>query len=93
MARRNKPPRPNSAPLSSGSVRGREEQADGTWLVSTRPGGQGDRDYICPICSGRVAPQTAHLVVWPESGTVADRRHVHTACWRRRAGQRDPVRW
>ncbi len=93
MGRRNRRADGSGRPLSTGSVRCREEHADGGWLVATRPARHDGTHYTCPICGNRLAGSQAHLVVWPEDGSVADRRHVHRTCWQRRATQRDPVRW
>ena len=93
MARRNRRIPDPQRPLSTGSTRRRERQADGEWVVATWVGRELEQSYICPVCGNRLAATTPHLVVWPEAGTVDDRRHVHTGCWRRRAAQRDPKRW
>lgn len=93
MARRNRRGPQQVLPLSAGTVRSREEHADGPWIVATHPGRADERRYTCPICGGPIAAAAAHVVVWPESASSADRRHVHTNCWRRRASQRNPVRW
>jgi hypothetical protein len=93
VARRNRPERPEPKPLSAGTVRQTQEQADGQWVVSTWTARPGGRMYVCPICDGGLAAATAHLVVWPADRGSDERRHVHTACWRRRGTQRHPGRW
>ena len=63
----------------------------------TGPGGEsytvrqvrgGEKAYRCPGCNQLVPPGTPHVVAWPDEpllgGGLEDRRHWHTACWRRR---------
>jgi hypothetical protein len=74
--------------LTRGWERG-ETGIDGReWRVRTVAGG--DRSYRCPGCQQAIGPGTPHVVAWPadhlfgnEAG-LDDRRHWHTACWRRR---------
>jgi len=48
--------------------------------------------YLCPGCSHDIPAGQPHVVVWPEQsvagavlgGEHEERRHWHTACWRRR---------
>lgn len=67
-----------------------EQRGDGRWIVRTVPGSTATKTYRCPACQAAIPPGTAHIVAWPDTpalGTVAavdDRRHWHTACWRRR---------
>lgn len=48
------------------------------------------KEYRCPGCHRTVAAGTAHLLVWPvekallSAEAIDERRHWHTACWRRR---------
>ena len=53
------------------------------------------KTYRCPGCDHEIRPGTPHLVVWPadETGSVADRRHWHRACWEARARRRPHRRW
>jgi 4'-phosphopantetheinyl transferase EntD len=68
--------------------RGRE------WTVQPISAMQALKEYRCPGCDQVIAAGTGHVVTWPagEHGSVADRRHWHTACWshrlRRRPGGR-----
>lgn len=60
------------------------------WVVRSVPGAAASKRYRCPGCAREIAPGVAHLVAWPAEpgllgGTVDERRHWHTACWRRRA--------
>ncbi|GAA4532851.1 hypothetical protein [Amycolatopsis samaneae] len=72
-----------------------ESGADGDWLVRTVPGAQATKVYRCPGCDHEIRPGTPHVVVWPadETGSVADRRHWHRACWDARARRRPHRRW
>jgi hypothetical protein len=69
-----------------------EVKADRRWIVRDMSGAQATKEYRCPGCGALIAPGTAHLVVWPSSPSlgsdraVDDRRHWHTACWRRHRG-------
>ncbi|WP_324649801.1 hypothetical protein [Georgenia sp. H159] len=64
--------------------------------TETGPGGEpytvravrgGDKDYRCPGCHQLVPAGTAHVVAWPTQPILGagleERRHWHTACWRR----------
>lgn len=57
------------------------------------------KTYRCPGCDHEIRPATAHVVVWPASGSVhasggvEDRRHWHTACWANRATRQPTRRW
>jgi hypothetical protein len=70
-----------------------ESGQDGDWLVRTVPGAHATKTYRCPGCDHEIRPGTPHVVVWPadETGSVADRRHWHRACWDAR-GRRRPTR-
>jgi len=60
------------------------------WVVRSVSGAAATKPYRCPGCLQVIAPAVPHLVVWPAEtgllgeGGVADRRHWHTPCWRRR---------
>ena len=90
---RREPPRPLSGALG---VQRTESGADGDWIVRPVTATQTTKTYRCPGCDHEIRPGTAHVVAWPadELGTVADRRHWHTACWSAR-GRRGPTprRW
>jgi len=50
---------------------------------------QATKAYVCPGCSGQIAPGTGHVVVVPEFAPDL-RRHWHRGCWhqeRRRLGE------
>lgn len=70
-----------------------EERADGRWIVRTISGANAVKAYRCPGCSQPIPPGTPHVVAWPAepglagAGTVEERRHWHTGCWRS-AGRR-----
>ncbi|MDN5763088.1 MAG: hypothetical protein L0H41_12325 [Microlunatus sp.] len=77
-------------PLGSGHARA-EQRSDGRWVVRSVAGAAATKSYRCPGCSQSIRPGTPHLVVWPAEPTsllsespVAERRHWHTGCWRRR---------
>lgn len=56
------------------------------WRVRTITSVGAAKQYRCPGCDHEIAQGVAHLVVWPaEYGSLDDRRHWHTACWRARA--------
>jgi hypothetical protein len=40
--------------------------------------------YRCPGCQGDIQPGTAHIVAWNMDYSADERRHWHTACWKRR---------
>lgn len=54
------------------------------------PGSSAAKDYRCPGCQQLIPASTGHLVTWPagEYGSVTDRRHWHTGCWRARTRRR-----
>ncbi|MDR1768491.1 MAG: hypothetical protein LBR32_08710 [Propionibacteriaceae bacterium] len=87
------PKRPSKhlrTPRPLGNFARTETKADGQWLVNSVPEGHSHKTYRCPGCDHEVPPGAAHLVVWPvepgvgSSSAVAERRHWHTSCWRRR---------
>ena len=67
-----------------------ESAPDGEWLVRAVPGAAALKPYRCPGCDQLIPPGTAHVVAWPvqkallSAEAVDERRHWHTACWRRR---------
>ena len=65
---------------------------DGQWLVRTITADGATKTYRCPGCDHEITPGTPHVVAWPadERGSVTDRRHWHTGCWRAR-GRIAPV--
>ena len=81
-----RPPRPLLAGHATAATK-----ADGRWVVRSVPGSAAVKTYRCPGCNQPVPPGTAHVVVWPaepvftEPSPVAERRHWHTSCWRRRS--------
>ncbi len=56
------------------------------WLVRRLSGASSTRSYRCPGCHHEITPGTPHVVVWPDDalGSLDDRRHWHSACWRAR---------
>ncbi len=46
-----------------------------------------EKEYRCPGCNQLIAAGTPHVVAWPNEpflgGGLEERRHWHTACWRR----------
>jgi hypothetical protein len=46
------------------------------------PGYAAVKTYRCPWCNQEIPPGRPHVVAWPAGGPQ-DRRHWHTACWRR----------
>ncbi len=62
-----------------------QEWPDGEWVVRQVPGSAAAKEYRCPGCDQEIRAGTAHVVVWPaETPGLAERRHWHNACWRRR---------
>lgn len=68
-----------------------ESGADGDWLVRDVAGQRATKTYRCPGCDHEIRPGVAHIVAWPAdaAGSVEQRRHWHTGCWRAR-GRRGP---
>ena len=54
-------------------------------------GSAATKAYRCPGCDHLIRPATPHVVVWPvvpsmfSQDGLEERRHWHTACWRRRS--------
>lgn len=57
---------------------------------TVRPVRGSEKSYRCPGCDQLIAPGAAHVVAWSEEhlfgaqAGLAERRHWHTSCWRRR---------
>jgi hypothetical protein len=60
-------------------------------MVRSITGSSSTKPYRCPGCDQEIRPATPHLVVWPAEGygSIEDRRHWHSACWKAR-GRRGP---
>jgi hypothetical protein len=78
-------------PLSPGLAAATETSVTGdSWVVRSVSGAAAQKIYRCPGCQQEIARGVPHLVVWPaEPGLITrsgveERRHWHTACWRRR---------
>lgn len=58
---------------------------DEEWVVQPVTGQAARKVYICPSCNQDIGIGTPHVVAWREGwgAGVEDRRHWHTACWRR----------
>ncbi|MFI6319885.1 ATP/GTP-binding protein [Nonomuraea sp. NPDC050556] len=81
-ARRKESTRPFGFPRGMDRV---EEATDGEWKVRMLTGSTSDKPYRCPGCEQQIRPGEPHIVAWPSwSGGDAERRHWHTACWRKR---------
>ena len=89
MARRMSKHRRPTRPLGFGHAATAGKQ-DGVWVVRTVPGAAATKTYRCPGCQQSIRPGVPHVVAWPQdpgllgSAPVEERRHWHTACWRRR---------
>lgn len=76
--------------LSRGVTRTETDRDGRAWTVRTVSGG--DKRYRCPGCHRDIEPGTAHVVAWRsdhlfgDDAGLAERRHWHTACWRRASG-------
>ncbi|RLV56838.1 hypothetical protein D9V41_03440 [Aeromicrobium phragmitis] len=66
------------------------EKRDGRWWVRSLTGSSSTKPYTCPGCLRPIPPATPHVVAWPElksllsDDAINERRHWHTACWRRK---------
>ncbi|HAM20839.1 MAG TPA: hypothetical protein DCQ04_00945 [Actinobacteria bacterium] len=76
-----------SSPTASLSVMSVGHDGD-DWVMQPVSGQAARKSYICPSCNQDIAAGTPHIVAWQEgwSSGVEDRRHWHTACWRRTHG-------
>ncbi len=55
---------------------------DETWQWRPVSGQAAVKSYRCPGCDHEVPVGQPHVVAWRDDA-VDDRRHWHTACWRR----------
>lgn len=85
MGRRNRrEPIPEPTEIKLGSFAKVENHADGQWKVQYLTGATSVKDYTCPGCNGVISMGTPHVVAWHDDASKDDRRHWHTACWKRR---------
>ncbi len=62
--------------------------------VASIPGARAFKTYRCPGCDHEIRSGTPHVAVWRvEDAKGGDRRHWHTACWRKRADRSPTRRW
>jgi RNA polymerase sigma-70 factor (ECF subfamily) len=55
------------------------------WIVRHVAGTSAEnKAYRCPGCDQVMSSDIAHVVAWPASNGVDDRRHWHTSCWKAR---------
>ncbi|HEV7207338.1 MAG TPA: hypothetical protein VGN54_01220 [Mycobacteriales bacterium] len=54
------------------------------WTSRPVTGRAATKAYRCPGCDHEIPVGQPHVVAWPLDA-VHDRRHWHTACWRRAA--------
>ncbi|TMR90648.1 ATP/GTP-binding protein [Nonomuraea basaltis] len=81
-ARRRESSRPFGFPTGLEKV---EEWPDGEWKVRMLNGASSSKDYRCPGCDHEIRSGQPHLVAWPNwRGGDEERRHWHSACWRKR---------
>lgn len=52
------------------------------WTAKAVPGYAATKAYRCPGCDHEIPLRQPHIVAWP-ADAIDDRRHWHTACWRR----------
>jgi hypothetical protein len=81
--------RPDPEPTPSGGRSPHEtieEHDDGDWVVRSITGSSSAKSYRCPGCDQEIRPATPHVVAYPteDFGSVEDRRHWHTPCWKAR---------
>lgn len=66
-----------------------ESTPRGDWTVQSIGAAGATKTYRCPGCLHDIPPGTAHVVAWANdsllgpAAALAERRHWHTACWRR----------
>jgi len=94
MGRRNRrESQPEPGEIRLGGMRRSETYADGDWFVQHITGAAATKTYRCPGCDMEITPGSPHIVAWPDylnggDSAVDERRHWHTACWKRRAPSR-----
>ena len=81
--RRDDVPSPVDIERARHGVEAVEQWPDGAWRVRA-VAGSADRTYRCPGCDQEIRGGIRHLVCWPADGSVDERRHWHTGCWRAR---------
>lgn len=89
---RGRPGRDAEREASSGGPRAQrvESHRGEDWAV--RPvAGTSAKSYRCPGCEQLIPPGRGHLVAWPLSGGVDERRHWHPGCWEARDRRRADV--
>ena len=89
--RREEQPEPKEIRL--GGMRRSESLADGDWIVTQVTGAATTKTYRCPGCDMEITPGSPHIVAWPDylsggDAAIEERRHWHTACWKRRTANR-----
>lgn len=83
-------------PLDLDRLRGmaRTEAGPGGFDFTVRQVRNENRVYLCPGCNHPIPAGVAHVVAWSNEhlfgsdAALAERRHWHTACWRRASGHR-----
>ena len=55
---------------------------DEHWTARPVSGQAASKVYRCPGCDHEIPAGQPHVVAWTDE-MVDDRRHWHTACWRR----------
>ena len=89
MGRRNRREQDQEPPeLKLGNFARTENHPDGEWKVTSLTGETSVKVYRCPGCQGEIQPGTALIVAWNVVYSAEDRRHWHTACWKRRTPRR-----
>lgn len=62
---------------------GSSQPGDGRqWQARPVTGMAARKAYRCPWCDHEILAGQPHVVVWADDA-VDERRHWHTACWRR----------
>jgi len=90
MSRRRVRPRGPRGTAGPSDVERVESRGDGDWVVRPVTGSAATKSYRCPGCDQWIAPATPHTVVWPveksmlSTSALDERRHWHTACWKRK---------
>lgn len=88
MGRRNRREEiPDLGEIKVSSYRRAETHTDGDWVVQSISGSTSVKEYRCPGCDMEIKPATPHIVAWPQED-VEQRRHWHTACWKKRSHRR-----
>jgi hypothetical protein len=83
---------PTSGPAPTGGREAQQQTREGTFMVRNVTGAAAVKVYRCPGCDHEIQVGVAHVVVWPTTAEVTERRHWHSTCWQRRSTRGGPDR-